>query len=128
MRTTLKLCALVVLLASITCQTPTPATSCANVPFLSQIGARSVNTEPAVVVNPNICKNLVTSTATCCNKDTLKRLEHYFDEDLVLNSKDFLSTRRIDINKYLLSYQKIYDDIFFNYRDNLQDRAEKVMK
>jgi len=118
-------------LASINCQVdPSSPINCANLPFKQQLGIRSVQKTAAMIKKEDatVCKGLVTEKATCCTQESLSRLGKWFSVDQVYNSINQLSHRRRDLIKYFRTFQKIYDDIFFNYRDAIQHRAAEVIR
>lgn len=116
-------------MASINCQVdPSSPINCANLPFKQQLGIRSVQTTAQMLPKASVCQGLVHGTATCCTDDSLTRLGKWFSVDQVYNSINLLSHRRRDLFKYFRTFQKIYDDIFFNYRDAIQHRSAQIIR
>jgi len=129
MKKSLQWCFIVLVLASINCQVdPSSPINCKDLPFIEQLGIRTVQTTATKLPDASICVGLVKDTATCCTEENLSRLGKWFSVDQIFNSVNQLSHRRTDFIKYFGSLQKIYDDIFFNYRDAIQHRSANIIK
>jgi len=104
-----------------------PESACSNLAFLSQIGAYDIPNKKAKITDSRTCPSLVSAKSTCCDKVLLTRISNWWNRDQLINSIKVLSSRNIDYAMYVKSVNKLYDDLVFNFRSNIQERAEAVI-